>query len=117
MRDRHWAMLMDLTGVKFVIDDKFKLDNLLALQLHNFEDDVGEIVNRAQKEEKMEQALVKISGVWKSLEFMFTQHKDTDVQLVKLSEEDFECLEDHQLQVQNMMGSRYKETFKTEVET
>ena len=99
MRDRHWAMLMDLTGVKFVIDEHFKLANLLALGLHNFEDDVGEIVNRAQKEEKMEQALTKISGTWVNLEFVFSQHKDTDVQLIKLSEEDFECLEDHQLQV------------------
>ena len=26
---------------------------------------------------------------------------------MKLSEEDFETLEDHQLQIQNMMGSRY----------
>ena len=33
---------MELTGIKFVIDDKFKLDNLIALQLHNFEDDVSE---------------------------------------------------------------------------
>jgi dynein heavy chain len=117
MRDRHWKMLMDLTGVKFVIDENFKLENLLALQLHNFEDDVGEIVNRAQKEEKMEQALKKIASTWFNVDFVFSQHKDTDVQLVKLSEEDFECLEDHQLQVQNMMGSRYLATFETEVTT
>ena len=115
MRDRHWNMIMELTGIKFVIDDKFKLDNLIALQLHNFEDDVSEVVNRAQKEEKMEQALTKIEGIWVSLEFVFTQHKDTDVQLVKLSEEDFECLEDHQLQIQNMMGSRYLATFEEKV--
>lgn len=115
MRDRHWKSLMDLTGVKFVIDDTFKLDNLLALGLHKFEDDVGEIVNCAQKEEKMEQALKKIAATWVNLELVFTQHKDTDIQLVKLSEEDFECLEDHQLQVQNMMGSRYLATFEEEV--
>ena len=117
MRKRHWDMLMEKTGVSIQIDEKFKLEDLLKLQLHNFEDDVGEIVNCAQKEEKMEQSLKKIASTWVNLEFIFTQHKDTDVQLVKLSEEDFECLEDHQLQVQNMMGSRYKETFKTEVET
>jgi dynein heavy chain, axonemal len=117
MRDRHWKMLMDLTGCKFVIDENFKLENLLALQLHNFEDDVGEIVNRAQKEEKMEQALKKIASTWFNVDFVFSQHKDTDVQLIKLSEEDFECLEDHQLQVQNMMGSRYLATFETEVTT
>lgn len=37
-----------------VSDPAFKLDDLLALQLHKFEDEVGEIVDRAQKEEKME---------------------------------------------------------------
>lgn len=66
---------MDLTGVKFVIDDKFKLEDLIRLELHKFEDDVGEIVNRAQKEEKMEQALKKIASTWVNLEFVFSQHK------------------------------------------
>ena len=37
-----------------MIDDKFSLDNLLALELHKFEDEVGEIVDCAQKEAKME---------------------------------------------------------------
>jgi len=72
-------------------------------------------VNRAQKEEKMEMALKKIAGTWLNLEFQFAQHKDTDIHMIKLSEEDFETLEDHQLQVQNMMGSRYLATFETEV--
>lgn len=54
MRERHWNMLMETTGVQFVIDDAFKLDDLLALELHKFEDEVGEIVDRAQKEAKME---------------------------------------------------------------
>jgi dynein heavy chain len=71
----HWDMLMELTGVKFVIDDKFKLEDLIKLELHKFEDDVGEIVNQAQKEEKMEQALKKIGSTWVNLEFVFTQHK------------------------------------------
>ena len=33
----------------------FKLSDLLDLRLHEFVDDVGEIVDQAQKEEKMEQ--------------------------------------------------------------
>jgi dynein heavy chain len=45
---------MQTTGVHFVIDNKFKLDDLLALQLFKYEDEVGEIVDRAQKEAKME---------------------------------------------------------------
>ena len=36
------------------------------------QEDVGEIVNRAQKEEKMEQALAKIGSTWETLEFQFS---------------------------------------------
>ena len=63
----------------------------------------------------MEQALKKISGTWMNVEFVFSQHQQSEVQLIKLSEEDFECLEDHQLQIQNMMDSRYLSTFEAEV--
>lgn len=40
---------------------------------------VGEIVDRAQKEEKMEQALVKLKDTWTRVEFQFHQFKDTQV--------------------------------------
>ncbi len=116
MRPRHWNMLRDLTKKQFDETSKdFILQDLTNLHLDEFEDDVGEIVNRAQKEEKMEQALEKIENIWKSLEFQFVQHKNTDIQMIKLSEEDFETLEDHQVQVQNMMGSRYLSTFEKQV--
>ena len=62
MRDRHWSSLMEVTGKSFVIDDKFSLDSLLALELHKFEDEVGEIVDCAQKEAKMEVSLAKTRG-------------------------------------------------------
>jgi hypothetical protein len=40
---------------------------------------VGEIVDRAQKEEKMEQALNKLRETWSRVEFQFIQFKDTQV--------------------------------------
>ena len=43
-----------------MLDDNFKLDDLLKLELHKFADEVGEIVDCAQKEEKMEQGLAKL---------------------------------------------------------
>ena len=43
-----------------MLDANFKLDDLLKLELHKFADEVGEIVDCAQKEEKMEQGLAKL---------------------------------------------------------
>ena len=98
-----------------VKDPSFKLDDLLKLELHKFEDEVGEIVDCAQKEEKMEISLVKLKETWGRVEFQFAQFKDTPVFTVKLAEEDFEALEDNQVLVQGMMANRYMNTFKDEI--
>lgn len=76
MRERHWEQLMSATKVSFDVNDpSFKLDDLLKLELHKFEEEVGEIVDCAQKEEKMEIALVKLKETWGRVEFQFTQFK------------------------------------------
>ena len=41
-----------------------------------------------------------VQDTWSHVEFKFTQHKGTDVYLVKMAEEDFEALEDNQVLVQ-----------------
>ena len=115
MRDRHWQQLMEKTGVKLVIDANFKLDDLLALELHKYEDDVSEIVDRAQKEAKMEKSLSVLKETWKTVEYLFAQHKSTNVYTIKMSEETVETLEDNQVLVQGMMANRYMDTFRDEI--
>ena len=61
----------------------------MALELHKFEDEVGEIVDYAKKEEKMEQSLAKLCETWGKVEFKFHGFKDTDVYTIKMAEEDF----------------------------
>jgi dynein heavy chain len=46
MRERHWRMLMQTTGKQFVMDERFCLGDLLALELHNYVDACSEIVDR-----------------------------------------------------------------------
>lgn len=52
---------------------------------------VAEIVDRAQKEEKMESGLAKLDDTWGRVAFNFAPHKEgSDVSIVKMAEEDFE---------------------------
>jgi len=115
MRDRHWDAVKKVTKSSFTVDASFKLSSLIDIGLFNFEEDISEIVNGAQKEQRMEVALKKISSVWTGVEFEFTKHKDTDLHLIRLKEEDFDTLEDHQVQIQNMMASKYVAVFEKEV--
>ena len=76
MRQRHWDKLMGITGCAIAVadgkfDPAFCLADMLKLQLHKFVDDVGEVVDRAQKEDKMEQSLGKLKVTWASIEFQF----------------------------------------------
>lgn len=60
----------------------------------------------------MEKTLVKLEETWKDVLFEFHPHKDTDVKLIKLSEENFEMLEENQVAVTAMFSSRYLSTFE-----
>jgi dynein heavy chain len=113
MRERHWKKLMDVTKVTINVDDPaFALKDLIALNLQDYVDDVGEVVDQANKEDKMEQTLAKLEETWAVVEFNFEQHADTDVFLIGLGEENFEMLEENQLVVQGMMASKYLATFE-----
>ena len=96
MRQRHWDKLMGITGASIAVadgkfDPAFCLADMLALQLHKFVDDVGEVVDQANKEDKMEQALKKLDETWKTVEFGFDKHQDTDVYLINLARRTSRC--------------------------
>ncbi len=75
MRDRHWRLLMQTTGKHFVMDDRFALGDLLALELHNYVDACSEIVDRAQKELNIEKQLKKIEDTWANLNLGFKPYQ------------------------------------------
>ena len=120
MRPRHWALLQKATKKEDFTppheDPTLKLQGLLNLHLHNFGADVEEITDQAMKEEKMEDTLTKLKETWAAVVFLSDPYKPgSDVQLLKLGEEDFESLEADQLAVQGMMASRYLATFEVEI--
>ena len=115
IRDRHWNELMQATGVKIVMSSDTTFLDLLNLNLHNYEDEVKGIVDKSVKEGSMEKVLRELDRTWTSMEFEYDKHPRTEVPLVKASEELIETLEDNQVQLQNMMSSKYIAHFLEEV--
>jgi dynein heavy chain, axonemal len=110
MRDRHWEELMQVTGKYIELpsqNPQLRLDEVLALELHNFSTDVEEITDKALKELKQEEGMESLDKIWSAVQFQMTLYKDTDVPLLKLGDQDFEQLEADQLVVQSMATSRY----------
>ena len=95
-------------GVSFVMDENFTFGGLLALKLHEFEDDVMEIVDKAQKELTIEKQLAKITETWKVQNLTFDPMPDNpEMALLKVEETVMECLEDSVVQLGNLQGSKY----------
>jgi len=115
MRDRHWLALQKVCGQKFVVDERFTLDNLLALGLHNFVDDVQGIVDRAQKELIIEKALTKTETTWKAMELIYPQENPGDIPGLRVEEELTEALEENQVQLQNIASSKFVGHFQEQV--
>ena len=121
--------MVQATRVKFTMSDETTLADLLSLNLHNFEDEVHNIVDKACKEMGMEKLLHDLQNVWKELNFDYEDHAtgnlfsfklitsnfNTGYKLMRTSEELIETLEENLVAVQNMMTSKYIAFFLTEV--
>jgi dynein heavy chain, axonemal len=95
MRERHWNAIRDKVKSNFVVDDKLLLQDVYNLNLGDYKEDVEEITDQAKQEAKMEKTLAKLEETWKDIKFEFTQHKNTDIFLLRLSDENFDLLEEN----------------------
>ncbi|KAM8734967.1 dynein axonemal heavy chain 11 [Acanthopagrus schlegelii] len=111
IRERHWVQLIRTTQMNFTVTDNTTLDDLLALQLHLLEDEVGNIVDKAVKEMAIEKVVTQISQTWLSVELSYEDHYQTSVPLLKCEEELIETLEDHQVQLQSIFQSKHVDHF------
>eukprot|EP00928_Gymnodinium_smaydae_P023763 TRINITY_DN1947_c0_g1_i2.p1 TRINITY_DN1947_c0_g1~~TRINITY_DN1947_c0_g1_i2.p1 ORF type:complete len:4562 (+),score=1174.36 TRINITY_DN1947_c0_g1_i2:66-13751(+) len=71
MRDRHWTSLMTVTKKTFDKGPDFCFKDLLDLQLHEFAEEVSEIVDQSAKEAKIEKKLNNIRNIWSKMQVSF----------------------------------------------
>jgi len=81
------------------MDQSTTLAELLALNLHECEDDVKTIVDKAVKEMSMEKMLRELQTTWAAMEFYQEIHSRTGCSLLRASEKLIETLEENQVSV------------------
>jgi len=89
--------IISLAQVRFTMDDKTTLEDLLKLELHKYEEEVKNIVDKAVKEMSMEKVLKELHNTWDTLEFDKELHERTKLYILKISDETIETLEEHQV--------------------
>lgn len=97
------------------MDQNTTLADLLELNLHECEEEVKNIVDKAVKEMSMEKILRELHSTWSTMQFEQEIHQRTGCKLLKASEELIETLEDNQVQLQNLITSKFIAHFLEEV--
>lgn len=87
----------------------------MLLNLNKYEDDVKYIVDKSVKEMSIEKSLKEFTEIWNIMQFEYSLHSRTNVNLLKVKEEIIEVLEDNQVQIQNMLSSKFVGYFLNEV--
>ncbi|NWU85052.1 DYH17 protein, partial [Onychorhynchus coronatus] len=116
IRDRHWQELVQATKVNFTMSENTTLADLLQLNLHKFEEEVRSIVDKATKEAGMEKVLNTLDTTWAAMQFEYEPHSRTGLPLLKADELLIETLEDNQVQLQNVLASKYRAFFLREAQ-
>jgi dynein heavy chain len=85
------------------MSDQTNLSDLLSLNLHEFEDEVRTIVDKATKELSMEKTLKEFAVTWAQMEFDHERHQRTGIVQISASEEVIEALEDNQVIITSLV--------------
>lgn len=119
MRPRHWKALATVCKVKSLdpSDVSFSLEIIFNLKLHTHQDDVAEVVETAEKEEKIEKKLNRIAQNWITLQLDFVQHKDSEMRVIRPAESVLEALEGDQMELQTIKGmGKFSDFFKDSIQ-
>ena len=120
LRDRHWKLLMEKTGIEFDMNpETFTLGALFAMGLNNYEDTIQEIVTAAVKELSIEKGLKEVTDVWDAEKFTVQRYfKGTSDRGFVLGSVDevIQILDDNAMTLQSMSASRFIGPFLAQVQ-
>ena len=69
---------MELTGKNFDMNpETFTLENLFAMELHNYAETISDIVASANKELSIEKSLSEVVSTWQTLRFTVIKYVNT----------------------------------------
>ncbi|KAH8062602.1 dynein light chain binding protein [Aureococcus anophagefferens] len=116
MRDRHWKAVASVTSRPLDKGPTFSLSDLLALELHRHVDGIMEVVETANKENKVEAKLGAIERSWSEANFEMARHRDTEVMIIVSPDDLLETLDEHHIQLQSMAAmGRAVDFFRAEL--
>nr|KAG5711096.1 hypothetical protein BaRGS_004740 [Batillaria attramentaria] len=112
MRDRHWTMISQATGIQVKPKANLTFSKCLEMGLHDHIEIISSTADVAGKEYAIETALDKMEREWENVYFDVQPYKNTGTYIQKTSDETGQLLDDHIVMTQSMSFSPYKASFE-----
>ncbi|KAG8443820.1 hypothetical protein GDO86_009128 [Hymenochirus boettgeri] len=118
LQTRHWDTIQFTIGRPVPRDKDFTLENLLELKIFHHKDKIIETSTTASNEATLEGMLKKVISLWTKTEFKLTAHKSelSEILIVAFAEDIVTQIEESQVIVATIKGSRYSGPIKNTVE-
>ena len=117
MKNRHWQKIYAALQQSWFDSLTFHLDDLLSYGILNHQDLVSEVSAAASGEAQLEDSLSTIRSGWADMEFTCLNHRDQPgIFILGALDDIFTLLEDNQVTLQTMMGSRFIMGVREDVE-
>ncbi|XP_067943512.1 dynein axonemal heavy chain 6-like [Watersipora subatra] len=116
LRARHWNEIEALIGRQIPRGQAFTLGNLLEMKIYKQKIKIQDISTTASNEATLETMLQKVVALWHSTEFRFVPHQARDTHIVSAADDVAALLEESQVTIGTIRGSRYVTPIKTQVD-
>ncbi|KAH9496161.1 Dynein heavy chain 6, axonemal [Bulinus truncatus] len=116
LKPRHWDEIQKVINKVISREKNFTLGNLLEMNIFKHKDKIQEISTTASNEATLELMLQKVIDLWLSTDFRLVPHAGRDTLVIYGVEDIMAQLEESQVTVGTIRGSRYVGPIKAEVE-
>ncbi|WAR20146.1 DYH6-like protein, partial [Mya arenaria] len=116
LRPRHWQQIERLIGKTIGKDKSFTLGSLLEMNIFKHKEKIQDISTTASNEATLENMLQKIVDIWKNTDFRYLAHPGRDTFIISGADDIMVQLEESQVTIGTIRGSRYVGPIKATVE-
>ncbi|XP_074663059.1 dynein axonemal heavy chain 6-like [Tubulanus polymorphus] len=116
LKMRHWQVIEKIIGKAIARDKTFTLGNLLDMKIFQHKDKIQDISTTASNEATLEIMLQKVQDLWQSTDFRLIPHQGRDTSIIAGAEDLMAQLEESQVTIGTIRGSRYVTPIKGAVE-
>lgn len=115
MKDRHWADIETITGIRIPKGEAYTVNMMLELGLQHHVKAIEDICISASKEYGLQLAMEKMEAEWKNMVFDTKEYRQTGTRILTGIDEIQQLLDDQIVKTQAMSTSRYVKPFEAQI--